>query len=523
MPQVKAERKPYVAIFGDDHSQRLTKTVWTLLSGRDLKLANVKDTNELDEISSDAVIILVKLCGAADKNLNLARHISQNPRVVANIIAVTEDSGPEERMKILAAGYDAIFNFAFMDYPDFRQVLLNRVEKGYTNLENRIQQEEYRRFKAALAASPDAFIVFDQNNKLFFVSEHYRNAYPQSGPKLVRGLDVMDAFKMCTEEEGVSPDSPRYQLMKQFWSTLEGQAEYRTDDGRFWYVKAKKLPDGQGSIVTTADITTYKKQQLELEEQSERLADTLDKEKEASSIQKQFINMVSHEFRTPLTIIDGNAQILQRRAATVTPEDVNRKTRTIRSAVSRLVNMMEGVLSSNMLKTGKLELMPEPVNLQKLISELCAEHSDLYTDHRITWDVDALSEPVTLDRKLITLVIGNLLSNAVKFTRESPHIEVKGWQENDAVKITFTDNGIGIPANEIGAIFDRYYRSTVASGTPGTGIGLNLVKELVQLHHGTINVESTIGQGTRFEVSLPLKHSPEHNGAPDHEDTGNRP
>ncbi|MCB9995689.1 MAG: PAS-domain containing protein [Rhodospirillales bacterium] len=480
------------------------RAVEGLLSGYGLQLADINTMEDLDRLADDAVLILISLQGVSDGPIDLPRYLRQNPRLVADIVALTEDITPEERSKVLAAGFTSIFNTSFMTLPDFKQILLNRVERGFHCLENRIQQDEYARFKAALSASPDAFILFDKNNKIFFVSEHYRKAYPKSGMKLVRGLDVMDAFTLCTAEEGVDENDPRYAVMKAFWQKMDGQAEYRTADGRIWHIKARKLPDGHGTIVTTTDITHYKEQQQALRDKTEQLADALEKEQEASAIQKQFVNMVSHEFRTPLSIIDGNAQLLQRRASTANEAAIIEKTKTIRSAVSRLVNLMEGVLSSNMLKTGKLEPIPEPVNLRGLIEELCAEHRDLYTEHRINCDVAGLPDTVVLDRKLITLVVSNLLSNAVKFTKKNPEIDVKGWVEDGLIHLRFEDNGIGIPPNEIDRVFDRYYRATTSSGIPGTGIGLNLVKDLVELHGGKINVDSEMNRGTKFEIFLPL-------------------
>lgn len=502
----KAERRPYVAIYGDNEKQEATKAVWSLLSSHELKLASVNSITQLEELAPDAVLIIIRTQGVNDKNNDLAQRFLRDPRVVADIVALSNEPDVEERIKILAWGFDAIFNMDFLDYPDFKNVLLNRVEKGFISLENRIQQEEYRRFKAALSASPDAFIVFDQNNRLFFVSEHYQKAYPLAGRRLVRGMGVIEAFEMCSAEQGVTNGDPRYPGLRAFWERMDGEAEFITADGRIWHIKARKLPDGQGTIVTTADVTRFKSQQRELERKSVELAAALEKEQEASALQKQFINMVSHEFRTPLSIIDGNAQILQRRADTVDKETIQKRSKTIRNAVSRLIQLMEGVLSSSMLKTGTLELTPEPVDLKKLIRELCEEHADLHTTHRFTCDVERLPDSCILDRKYITLVLTNLLSNAVKFTRDTPKIDVRGWQESSShIIVEFEDNGMGIPEAEIAKIFERYYRTTTASGIPGTGIGLNLAQHLTELHEGTIEVKSREGRGTKFVISLPLK------------------
>lgn len=505
--QAKAERKPYVAIFGDSKDQATTKRVWTLLSSFELKLASVSTLAELENIVPDAVLILIKIQDLNDNNVELARMITENPRAVANIFALVDEADPDEKIKILAKGFDAIFHTEILDYPEFKQVLLNSVEKGFVSLENRIQQEEYHRFKAALSASPNAFIVFDQNNKIFFVSEHYQNAYPLSGPRMLRGVDVMDAFEMAAAEEGVDIHDSRYIAMRSFWSQLDGEIEFPMNNGRIWQMKAKKLPGGQGTIVTTIDITRFRNQQTELERKTMELANALEKEQEASNIQKQFINMISHEFRTPLAIIDGNAQILQRRVDTLDGEQIKKRSKTIRSAVSRLVNMMEGVLSSNMLKTGKLHFMPTNVDLKALIHELCDEYSDLYSACLIRKEIDELPGQLLLDSKLITLVISNLLSNAIKFSSEKAEIIVRGYTEGGLIRIEFEDNGIGIPASEIQKIFDRFYRATTASGVPGSGIGLSLVKDLIDLHGGKVDVESTMGQGSKFVIFLPLSHN----------------
>ena len=497
-------KNPCVLIFGDGEEKALTKAVWSILSPHNLPLVTVESHEELLDLAAESVLIFIFSQGLNDKNNEIPRILMANRRVVADVVAITDNADFEERLEILGKSYDGLFNIDVIEEPYCQQIVRDRLNKAFIRLENRNRQEEYKRFEAAMAASPDAFIIFDENNRLFFVSEHYKKAYPQSGARLVRGLDVMEAFEMCRTEVGVTDQDPRYALMHAFWSRLDGEAEFY-DNGRTSHIVARPLPDGQGTIVTTTDITRYITQQQELEEKSEILSESLDKEKEASAIQKQFINMVSHEFRTPLSIIDGNAQILFRRAQTLDKETIQQRSKAIRSAVSRLVGMMEGVLSSNMLRTGKLQLIREPVDLNLLIQELCEEHTDLSPTHTIHIDVDRLPKTVLLDKKLITLVISNLLSNAVKFTRENPEIIVRGWTENGQVILEFQDNGIGIPPNELEKIFDRYYRTTIASGTPGTGIGLSLAKDLTELHGGKIAVDSKMGQGTKFVISLPLE------------------
>ncbi len=504
-------KQPYVLLYGDDDNQTVTKEVWSQLARLEQRVVKAETLEDLENLATGAVLICIVIESEDDPNTGLASHLHSDARVVADIIALTHAEDVSNRIKIMAKGFDAIFNLEFMEYPDFDRILEQKVTNGFTSLENRIQQEEYMRFKAALSASVDAFIVSDEHNRIFFVSEHYRRAYPLSGNKLERGLAVLDAFDMCSAEQGVYPGDPRYQTLREFWETLDGEIEFTLDDGRVWRMKAGKLPGNQGSIVTTSDITHYKRQQGEL-------AEALEKEQEASAIQQQFINMVSHEFRTPLSIIDGNAQLLSRRAGTSDENTIRKQTRIIRSAVSRLVNMMEGVLSSNMLKIGKLALCLEPTDLHKMLDDLCEEYRTLSNSIVLNYDLDDLpSDDIELDRKLITLVISNLLSNAVKFSGEQPVITIKAWKEsaagNDQLMITVEDNGMGIPEDERDKVFERYYRTASASGIPGTGIGLNLSREIIAMHDGGIDIETAAAGGTKFVITLPYVTKQKNSGA----------
>lgn len=453
----------------------------------------------------NASLIILAAETPGDEACQLALSLSANPGIAANLVCFAPQADVEGRIKFLTYGFNYAFSYEFMKYPDFRQVMLSKLKRGAHGIENRAQNEEYRRFRASLSASPDAFIVLDEDNKIFFVSHHYKRAYPQSAHKLVRGLHIHDAFEMLSSEQGIPPSEPRYPALKRFWTELTGTLEFDTGDGRVWRVSAAKLDEGQGTIITTTDITLYVKQKHELEKTSAELKAALKNEKESSALQKQFIDMVSHEFRTPLTIIDGHAQILSRKAGEIVPDDIRKRSRSIRSAVMRLITMMEGVLSSNMLKIGKLEIVPEPVNLKNYARDLCDDHQELARDHAIRLHTETLPETLNIDKKIVNLILTNLLSNAIKYTKEKPKIDVDLSFDGHWLTIKVTDNGVGIPYDELPRVFERYFRASTSTGIPGTGIGLSLVKDLVELYQGRLEVSSDIGQGTVFSVSLPVR------------------
>lgn len=500
----KSNNKPTLIVHENKPDCPLAKSLWSLLAGHDIRFVSSKNREELLSEAPTASLIILCTESPGDEVCQLAHTLSMNQAITAELAGFAPNASVEERVKYLTYGFDYAFNHDFMKFPDFRQVVLSKLQRGARRIENRAQDEEYRRFRASLSASPDAFIVLDENRKIFFVSHHYKRAYPQSAHKLVRGLDIMDAFEILSKEQGVTESDPRYPQLKKFWVEMDGTQEFETIDGRIWRMRASKLDEGQGIIITTTDLTLYMKQKREIEKTSSELKAALKNEKEASALQKQFIDMVSHEFRTPLTIIDGHAQILSRKADEISPEDIRKRTRTIRSAVTRLVTMMEGVLSSNMLKIGKLEIVPEPINLKTYARDLCDDHIELARSHKLVLNTDQLPETVKIDRKILNLIMSNLISNAIKYTTQNPEIKVDLSVKDSWLTIKVHDNGVGIPYEELPRIFERYFRASTATGIPGTGIGLSLVKELVELYHGKLEVSSDIGQGTEFSVSLPV-------------------
>ncbi len=496
--------QPYILVYGDDDQKEATKLIWSSLAGIDIKIKNINDIQSLKELSLGSILTFIVI-GDHGENAEICEVLNREPGLIGDIVGMDYEADTDRRIHLIASGFDTVFNRQMAQSIDFKMIVLRKIEKARIRQTSRIMQEEYRRFRAALAASPDALIVFDDQRRIFFVSEHYKRAYPNIADRLVRGVSLIDALEMALTEEGVTPQDPRYNLLKNFWESLTGQIEFTSNTGRYvgrtWRMKAAPLMDGQGTIVTTTDITSIQKSKQEIEEKSQQLEVSLKNEQEASQLQKQFIGMVSHEFRTPLAIIDGHAQVMIRRDD-IGKESVKERCKTIRSAVSRLVNMMESVLSSNLLKTGRMDPDPEEFDLRALIHELCEEQRELEKNHIIQCDNLNLPGPVRLDRKMMTLILTNLISNAVKFTQESPLIEVFARTDGENIIIEVQDNGVGIPQEEQEKVFERYYRASTSVGIPGTGIGLNLVQDLLKAQGGQITLSSRPGGGSKFTISL---------------------
>lgn len=487
---------PLISIYGDSDDRALTKMIWNIIPGYDVRVTNPQTLEDLQTEAYNSAVVFVVVNDCLDENIRLAEELSQQKGVVADIIAITPEPDIRHRLHILSAKFDAIYNLDILKEEEFAKIITHKIKKGMIRLGARVQEDEYETFLGFLSVCADAFIVFDKARRIFYVSDLYLRLFPQSAQTFVRGTPVHKVFEALTAEMGMSHTDQRYWSALAFWEKLSGTHEFQLDNGVHYRMTAVALPNGQGTILSATNVTAYKEQEMALEK-------ALAAEQEASSLQKQFISMVSHEFRTPLAIVDGNAQILERRLADMPPEESKKRLKTIRSAVSRTVNMMEAVLSSNLLKTGRMDVHIEELPLKALISQLCAEQSDLARDHKIDIDISELPDSVHLDKKILTLVLTNLLSNAVKYSLDRPHIQVTGFKKDNLVVIQVKDNGVGIPADEIPNIFTRFYRATTSAGVAGTGVGLSLVKDLVDVHQGKITLESAVGQGTCVTIYLP--------------------
>lgn len=251
----------------------------------------------------------------------------------------------------------------------------------------------------------------------------------------------------------------------------------------------------------------------ELRHQAVRLEQALERERELTNMQRQFVSLVSHEFRTPLAIIDGQAQRLIKRGDMITPDQKTTALEKVRSAVRRLTDLMESVLSSASLEAGSIAFTPAPLNLKALVQQACEGQQEISKSHQINADIDALPETYIGDAKLLFQVVTNLLSNAVKYSPDANQVSVTGRSSDEGLEIAIRDFGVGIPEDELPKISQRFFRASTSSGIQGTGIGLNLVKSLVEMHSGVMEISSQKGEGSTFTVKLPHSTADDQTGA----------
>jgi signal transduction histidine kinase len=245
----------------------------------------------------------------------------------------------------------------------------------------------------------------------------------------------------------------------------------------------------------------------QLEETAEALArakvraeTALMRETEAKRELRQFLSMVSHEFRTPLAIIDSSAQMLRLRAGEADPGRVGRLD-TIREGVQRLLGLIDTCLADEQLDSGHLTLEEKTFDLARMIEAAINQHRTAAPDRFFIFPATP-ALMVWGDPSLISLVINNLLGNAVKYSPAGSVVRVDAGFDGADVSLSVTDQGIGIPDGETETIFERFHRASNARGIPGSGIGLHMVRQIVRMHGGAIRVDSRPGAGTCFTVRL---------------------
>jgi signal transduction histidine kinase len=257
--------------------------------------------------------------------------------------------------------------------------------------------------------------------------------------------------------------------------------------------------DGGTIFVRLTDITAYK-------QAAQALQSALDRERETTNAYRSFVSMVSHQFRTPLAILDSSAQRILRRGQNLTPDELTSRVQRIRNATSRLTRLVESVLNAAKLDAGRLELNPVTCSLVDLVAEICERQREVSTHAEVRLNLPDSPVQVYCDNILIEQVVINLLSNAVKYSGENPVVEVKIWTEGSRAFCSVRDWGIGIPADEMSKIFERFYRARTATGIAGTGIGLNFAQKIMHLHGGEIQVESYEAAGSLFTFDLPISN-----------------
>lgn len=223
-------------------------------------------------------------------------------------------------------------------------------------------------------------------------------------------------------------------------------------------------------------------------------------ERTKSETSRRFIDMLTHEIGTSLTLIDGQAYRLKKLLRAPDKEGVTARAEKIRGAVKHIDVVIRQVQAASEADQASGRFEPGDVNLASLVGDLVVQ---LKGDREIQTDIGALPTVVRGNADMLQQVVTNVLSNALKYSPEDTAISVWGRAETGWVVLSITDRGRGIPPAEKSSLFEPYYRASNSRGVPGTGIGLYVVGRYVSAHGGAIEIESALDVGTTVTVRLP--------------------
>lgn len=275
----------------------------------------------------------------------------------------------------------------------------------------------------------------------------------------------------------------------------------RKDGSLVWCMVSGRAIDpagiDAGTIWTIVDISRRKAAEAELLE-------TLAREKELNDIKSRFVSMTSHEFRTPLAAILSSTELLTDYADRLPLEEKQELTDMIKASVKRMTHMLDDILLIGRADAGRLEFSPQSMDLRAYCAHL-VEEVRTAGDHRhqMIFRYRGSNPSFTADEKLLRHILTNLLGNAAKYSPTGALIELTAVRADSGVLLEIADQGIGIPQEDVPGLFETFHRGSNVGHIQGTGLGLAIVKKAVDLHGGTISVETQLGKGTRFTVNLP--------------------
>lgn len=241
----------------------------------------------------------------------------------------------------------------------------------------------------------------------------------------------------------------------------------------------------------------------ELEKTKKDLHNALKKEKELNELKSRFVSMASHEFRTPLTTMMSSLSLVTKYGEQNDSQNQSKHVQKIKTSINNLTDILNDFLSVSKLEEGKIENMPEEINVNLYIPDIISEMKSMAVNGQSITHQHSGAEMAMIDKKLLKNILFNLISNALKFSPVNGSIEIGSQVSGHSLRIFVKDNGIGISKEDQKHLFERFFRGQNATHIQGTGLGLNIVTKYVELMNGFINFESEEHQGTTFTIIIP--------------------
>jgi len=438
-----------------------------------------------------------------------------------------------------------IISTAIAEKEDFSfEASIERADKKIRMLSfsGKIQLNEKNKLQKVTVACIDITETKIRENELIKSEEKFRflaEEFPIHVLKVDKKLDVIYANKLAKDEvipskgngstihsyfnEDVLPriiDAIEKVLEEEKGYSLEFQTQKK------WYSltisPSRNTSEVESTLLVMQDITEKKESEKilttlneklefkvaqrtrDLEEAKKDVEIAYQKEKELGQLKSQFVSTASHQFRTPLTVIHSNIGLLEMQVQQSDPEfqkKFNRVYERIQTEVKRMTDLMDNVLILGKKESGAVVAKLQMLDVLSLVQLIVGRHNDIQEDGRKA-EVTHSGSPsmYNLDPELFENAFSNLISNAFKYSTENPAPTVNLQFTKGTLEITVRDFGIGVPSDDVGHIFEPFYRANNVTDIKGTGLGTSIVKAYIELMHGSVEVESEMGEGTTFTI-----------------------
>jgi PAS domain S-box-containing protein len=316
--------------------------------------------------------------------------------------------------------------------------------------------------------------------------------------------DLLRAYDQAAARQQFAP------LLAGITSGSSVQVRAATASGKWLWLQltATSIPDSNGRpehvLVMIEDVTTVR-------ETSDQLAEALESQRNANAnlekldhTKTEFLSIVSHEFRTALTGIQGFSELIREGGLEI--EEVRAYGGYIFNDADRINRLIGDMLDLDRMESGRMSMRSGDVDINEVLSEAITRSSTSVASVDFESDLDPRLPIVAGDRDRLIQVVSNLVNNAVKYSPDGGKVTLSTRSEDGFALVSVADTGLGIPPDEIGHVFERFrrVRSGAAQSIPGTGLGLTIVKQIVEMHGGKIWVESAVGHGSAFHFTIPL-------------------
>lgn len=362
-------------------------------------------------------------------------------------------------------------------------------------------RESEEKFRLLVEAAPIAIVITDQAGAILLVNRQAELLFAYQSAELVGQPVEMLMSPIVraahSRQRAVYSTAPR---VRQMGGGSELFAQRKDGSPLPVEIELSYIETSAGLLVMTfiVDITERKARE-------DQLRKAFEKEKELGELKSRFVSMASHEFRTPLATILALSETLSAYRHRMTDDQIKLRLDRIRDQVGHLQDIMEDVLQLARLQARRAEFNPMALDLDDLCRTVIAEfESQPHELHHLVYISTARRRAVTLDKKLMRQIINNLVSNALKYSPADTTVTVRLEDRDRTLLLSVHDEGIGIPAADLQHLFEPFHRAANVENIAGTGLGLTITKEAIELHGGTIAIESEVGLGTTFIVSLPV-------------------